>query len=366
MPQVVTATPRLLLGPGPANVDPRVLQALAAPLQGHLDPEFLDTLDAIKQALKQLFRTESATTLVVSGTGSAGMEACLVNTVEPGSKVLVGVGGYFGARICEVARRLGAEVVEVNYNPGQPLDPGQMIEALKAHPDARIVAVVHAETSTGILQPLEEIGKAVAETDALFMVDCVTSLGGAPVEFDRWHIDIAYSSSQKCIGMVPGLAPVAFSEKAVQVAKRRGPSPSFYLGLDTLLRYWDERQYHHTACSTLYYGLLAALQLIFDEQLENRWRRHREVGESLQRRLEEMGCKLFAAEGYRLPMLTAVLPPDGVDAGAVRRALLERFNIEVGAGLGEWKDKLWRIGMMGYNARPEMVDTICGAIKAVM
>ncbi len=368
MAQVVTATPRLLLGPGPANVDPRVLQALATPVQGHLDPEFLATLDSIRAGLKRLFRTSSDATLAISGTGSSGMETCLVNVVEPGSKVLVGVGGYFGRRICQVAARLGAEVVEVAYEPGQPLDPGKMIDALKAHPDARVVAVVHAETSTGVLQPLEEIGEAVSGTEALFMVDCVTSLGGAPVEVDGWHIDLAYSCSQKCIGMVSGLAPVTFSAKALDVVRRRkSPPSSFYLGIDVLLDYWGEKRiYHHTACSTLYYGLQAALELIFAEGLEARWQRHREVGQLLQQRLQEMGCRLFAAEGYRLPMLTAVLPPEGVDAGAVRRALLEQFNIEVGAGLGELKDKLWRIGLMGYNARRAMVDTICGALAALM
>jgi len=368
MANVVTATPRLLLGPGPANVDPRVLQALATPVQGHLDPEFLSTLDEVRTGLKKLFRTSSEATLAVSGTGSAGMETCLVNALEPGEKIVVGVGGYFGRRICQVAERLGAEVVEVPYEPGRPLEPQRMMEALRAHPDAKVVAVVHAETSTGVLQPLEEIGQAVAETDALLLVDCVTSLGGAPVEVDRWHIDLAYSCSQKCLGMVSGLAPVTFSAKALErLRQRRRPPASFYLGLDVLLDYWGEgRVYHHTACSTLYYGLKAALELILAEGLEARWERHRQVGSLLQSKLEAMGCRLFAAEGYRLPMLTAVLPPEGVDAGRVRRALLEEFNIEVGAGLGELKDKLWRIGLMGYNARRALVDTICGALEALM
>lgn len=365
MASVITATPRWLLGPGPANVDPRVLQALAIPVQGHLDPEFLATLGKIREDLKRLFRTSSDATIAISGTGSSGMETCLVNVLEPGDKLLVGVGGYFGRRICQVAQRLGAEVVEVPYEPGTALDPQRMIDELKRHPDAKVVAIVHAETSTGVLQPLKEIGEAVSQTDALFLVDCVTSLGGIPLEVDAWHIDLAYSCSQKCVGMVSGLSPVTFSERAMEVVRRRKrPPASFYLGIDVLLDYWNEGHvYHHTACSTLYYGLKAALDLIFEEGLEQRWRRHEEVGRLMQERVQAMGCTLFAREGQRLPVLTAIVTPEGVDGGAVRRALLERYSIEVGAGLGEWKDKLWRVGLMGYNARRSMVDLICGALE---
>ncbi len=368
MASVVTATPRWLLGPGPANVDPRVLQALATPVQGHLDPEFVATLDRIRDGLKRLFRTSSDATLAISGTGSAGMETCLVNVIEPGDKVIVGVGGYFGRRICQVAERLGAEVIQVPYEPGTALEPQRFIDEVKRHPEAKVAAIVHAETSTGVLQPLEEIGRALADTETLFMVDCVTSLGGAPVEVEKWHVDLTYSCSQKCIGMVSGLSPVTFSAKAMEVVRRRRrPPASFYLGIDVLLDYWGEgRVYHHTACSTLYYGLKAALDLIFAEGLEARWKRHAEVGQMMQRRVQELGCTLFAREGQRLPMLTAIVAPESVDGAAVRRALLEQYSIEVGAGLGEWKDKLWRVGLMGYNARPVLVDLVCGALGELL
>jgi alanine-glyoxylate transaminase/serine-glyoxylate transaminase/serine-pyruvate transaminase len=368
MDRTVTATPRLLVGPGPANVDPRVLQALHAPVQGHLDPELLATLKEIQKQLREVFRTANVTTLAVSGTGSAGMECCLVNVVSPGEKVLVGVGGYFGQRLAQVSRRLGAEVVEVPYEAGQALDPQRMIEALRCHPDARVVAVVHAETSTGVLQPVAEIGEAVAQTEALFLVDCVTSLGGVPVEVDAWHIDLAYSCTQKCLGMISGLSPVTFSAKAMEVVRRRvRPPASFYLGIDVLTDYWNEpHTYHHTACSNLYYGLKAALDLLFEEGLARRWERHAAAGRLLQERLLSLGCRLFAADGARLPVLTTVLPAPGVDAAAVRRALLHEYGIEVGAGLGEWRDKMWRIGLMGYNARRAVVDVVCGALEELL
>jgi alanine-glyoxylate transaminase/serine-glyoxylate transaminase/serine-pyruvate transaminase len=357
---------RLLLGPGPANVHPRVLHAMGVPVHGHLDPELVAAMNEIQQSLRRLFHTTNETTLAVSGTGSAGMETCLVNVVEPGDKVIVPIGGYFGGRLAEVARRVGAQVVELPYDHGQPIDPDRVIAALKQHPDTRVVAMVHAETSTGVRQPLEEIGAAVAQTDALLLADCVTSLGGMPVEVDAWHVDLAYSCTQKCVGMVSGLSPVTFSPKALsRIARRKQPVASFYLGIDVLGAFWDPRRvYHHTACSTMFYGLREALRIVFEEGLEARWQRHAAAAELLRSRLEARGGRLFAAPDHRLPMLTTVLPPPGVDAAAVRAALLGEHSIEIGTGLGPWKDKLWRIGLMGYNARRAVIDMLCGAFDA--
>lgn len=358
-------SPRWLLGPGPANVHPRVLHALSLPVHGHLDPELLAAMDEIKQSLRTVFRTANELTLAVSGTGSAGMEACLANVVEPGDKALIAVGGYFGGRLAEVARRLGATVVEIEYEHGQALDPQRIVESLRQHGDARVVAVVHAETSTGVRQPLEDIGAAVARTDAVLVADCVTSLGGIPVEVDVWKIDAAYSCSQKCVGMVSGLSPITFSSKAMaRIARRSRPVSSFYLGMDVLAAQWDARRiYHHTACSTLLYGLREALRLALEEGLEKRWQRHQQAADLLVARIEALGCRRFAARQHCLPMLTTVRPPEGVDTLAVRGRLLREHSIEIGTGLGQWRDKLWRVGLMGYNAQPSTVDTLCGALE---
>lgn len=359
---------RLLLGPGPANVHPRVLQAMSAPLLGHLDPDLLTIMDDIKEMLRLLFRTENELTLALSGTGSAGMEACLLNVVEPGDKVIVGVGGYFGWRLTEVARRLGAEVIELEYPWGEAADPGRVIQTLGENKEAKVLALVHAETSTGVCQPLEAIGQAVSQGETLFLVDCVTSLGGIPVEVDKWKIDLAYSCSQKCLGVPSGLSPVTVSEKArATIAKRKSPIPSWYLGFDVLSRYWSaERMYHHTIPSTLLYGLREALRLILEEGLENRWQRHQTYGTLLQERLASMGFTLFAREGYRLPVLTTVAPPAQLNPAQVRSRLLEEHSIEVGAGLGEYRDKLLRIGLMGYNANRANVEYLCGIVAEML
>jgi len=359
---------RLLLGPGPANVHPRVLQAMSAPILGHLDPELLTIMDDIRAMLQLVFRTQNELTLALSGTGSAGMEACLLNVVEPGEKVIVGVGGYFGWRLTEVARRLGAEVIQLDYPWGDIADPERVIQTYRQHQDAKVLALVHAETSTGVCQPLEEIGQEISRGDTLFLVDCVTSLGGIPVEVDHWKIDLAYSCSQKCIGMPSGLSPVTVSEKArAAISKRKSPIPSWYVGFDVLSRYWsEERMYHHTISSTLLYGLREALRLIWEEGLENRWQRHQKYGTLLQERLTSLGFTLFAREGYRLPVLTTVALPARLNPTQARTRLLREHSIEIGAGLGEYKDKLWRIGLMGSNANRANVEYLCGVVTEML
>lgn len=356
---------RLLLGPGPANIHPRIFQALCAPVIGYADPELFPVMDEIQEMLRSVFETQNPITLPISGTGSAGMEACLVNILKPGDSILVGIKGYFGDRIKQVAERLGAKVIEVRGEVGSIIDPQRMIEALQQHPEAKALAIVHAETSTGAQQPLEEIGAAVAKTETLFVVDCVTSLGGLPIRVDVNHIDVAFSCSQKCIGMVSGLSPVTFSAKALETLKRRkAPVSSFYLSIDLLSDYWGEKRiYHHTLSTTYIYGLREALRIIMEEGLEQRFKRHQEVGDLVKLRLQKLGCKLFAQEGYRLPMLTSIVPPQHVNVLDVRAYLLKKYNIEVGVGFGEFKSKIWRVGLMGYNARRACVEQLCGILE---
>jgi alanine-glyoxylate transaminase/serine-glyoxylate transaminase/serine-pyruvate transaminase len=356
---------RLLLGPGPANIHPRIFQAICAPVIGYADPALFPVMDEVQEMLRSVFETKNAVTLPVSGTGSAGMETCLVNILEPGDSLIVGIKGYFGDRIKQVAERLGAKVIEIRGEAGSILDPQRFIEALHQHPEAKAVAVVHAETSTGIQQPLEEIGIAVAKTDTLFLVDCVTSLGGLPIRVDHNHIDVAFSCSQKCIGMISGLSPVTFSAKALETLKRRKTLvSSFYLSIDLLSDYWGEkRTYHHTLSTTYIYGLREALRIIMEEGLEQRFKRHQEAGDLVKLKLQKLGCKLFAQEGYRLPMLTSVVPPQHVDVLSVRNDLLKKHNIEIGLGFGDLKSKIWRVGLMGYNARRGCVEQLCGILE---
>jgi len=356
---------RLLLGPGPANIHPRIFQALCAPVIGYADPELFPVMDEIQEMLRIVFGTQNPVTFPISGTGSAGMEACLVNVLEPGDSVIVGITGYFGDRIKQVAERLGAKVVEVRGEAGTILDPQRLMEALQRHPEAKAVAIVHAETSTGVQQPLEEIGAAVAKTGTLYLVDCVTSLGGLPVRVDRNQIDVAFSCSQKCLGMLSGLSPVTFSAKAMDVLKhRKTPVSSFYLSIDLLKEYWGEKRiYHHTLSTTYICALREALRIIMEEGLEQRFKRHQEVGDLLKLRLQKLGCTLFAQEGYRLPMLTSVLPPSHIDVLNIRGELLQKHNIEIGVGFGELKSKIWRIGLMGYNARRTCVEQLCGILE---
>ncbi len=362
--------PRLLLGPGPSPVAPRILEALSRPTVGHLDPQFLAIMDDVNRRLRTLFGTENRLTFAVSGTGSAAQEASLANVLEPGDTAIIGVNGVFGTRLADMARRMGAEVVEVTAPWGRIVDPDDVIAAHRRTPEARVVALVHAETSTGVHQPLAEVGAHLAGTDTLFVVDAVTSLGGMPVDVDAHHIDVCYSGAQKCIGVPPGVSPITFSERAVtRIRNRRRPCQSWYLDAALLADYVGEgatRKYHHTAPINMMYALHEGLVLIEEEGLEARFWRHREAGDALQRALLERGWELFAQEGYRLPQLTAAILPGGREEGPLRRALLEEHGIEVGGGLGPGAGKLWRIGLMGAGATLENVERLLEAVDALL
>lgn len=360
---------RVLLGPGPSDVHPAVLEALGRPLLGHLDPDFLPILDQICDDLRTIFKTENEATLPISGTGSAGLEACMVNLIEPGDSVVVGVNGVFGGRLAEVARRAGAQVHTVERDWGQIIPPEAFVDAVRAH-DAKVAAIVHAETSTGVHQPVADIGAALADSDTLLVLDTVTSLAGVDVDIDGWHVDAAYSGTQKCLSVPPGLSPVTFSPKAVAVLKGRStPVQSWYLDLSLILAYVDGdggRTYHHTAPISMLYGLAQGLSLVLEEGLENRWARHARLGAMLQDGLSEMGLPLLAQEGHRLPQLTTVGLPDGVDEAKVRQQLLEDYDMEVGGGLGDFAGKAWRIGLMGHSASERNVRLVLAAINQLV
>lgn len=347
---------RILMGPGPSDVPPRVLAAMARPTIGHLDPAFLALMDDTMALLRAVFRTANPLTFAVSGTGSAGMEAAFVNLVEPGDRVVVGVNGVFGERMCDIAERCGATVRRVEAPWGRIVEPDAVAAAIReTHP--KLVALVHAETSTGVRQPIEAIARAAREADALLLVDCVTSLGGMDVCVDEWGVDIAYSGTQKCLSCPPGLAPITFGPRALERFDRRQRKvPSWYLDIGMIRRYWGgERLYHHTAPINALYGLNEALRLVLEEGLEARIARHARNAAALQAGLEAMGLRLFAQEGYRLPTLTTVCVPEGCDDAAVRGALLDEFGIEIGAGLGPVKGRVWRIGLMGETSTPRNV-----------
>jgi len=357
---------RLLLGPGPSNVSQRVLDAMRAPMLGHLDPEFLKIQDGIQEMLRGVFRSSGPIVLPVSGTGTAGMECAFANLIEPGDRALVAAAGYFGARMCEVATRCGAVVTKVEAPWGEIVPPARVIDAIKVT-KPKVVAVVHAETSTGVLQPVEEIAKAAKDAGALVILDCVTSLGGLPVEIDAWGIDFAYSGSQKCLGAPPGLAPIAVSDRALETIKnRKTPVESFYLDVTLLSQYWDgPRGYHHTAPILLDFALYEALRALEEEGLPARFARHVANHELLVAGLTKLGLELASQEGHRLPMLNAIRVPDGVDEAAVRKKLLDR-GIEIGAGLGPLKGKIWRVGLMGESSRKENVETFLAAFAEAL
>ena len=358
---------RLLLGPGPSNPYPEVIEALTRPVLGHLDPEFLALLDETCAWLRDAFRTTNALTLPISGTGSAGMEACFVNLVEPGDRVIIGVNGVFGGRMCDVALRCGATVTRVDEPWGRSIDPQRLLDAQKAEPHARLVAVVHAETSTGVINEIAPL-RALQETGTLLLVDAVTSLGGIPVEVDAWGVDAVYSGTQKCLGVPPGLAPLSFSPRAVErVRTRRTPAQSWYLDLGLIGEYVGaERRYHHTAPISMIYALHAGLSVLRAEGLEAAWARHARVGVKLQDGLPELGFRLFAEAGHRLPELTTAWLPDGADDAALRAALRDRYDIEVGSGLGDLAGKGWRVGLMGHGARDRSVVTLLGALRELL
>ena len=354
---------RILLGPGPSNPYPEVMQALARPVVGHLDPAFVHLLDETCDRLRTVFQTANPLTLPISGTGSAGMEAAFVNLVGPGDVVVVGVNGLFGERMCDVAARCGAEVVRVEAEWGAPLDPEAV---LAAHPSPKVIAVVHAETSTGVRNDVEPLG--AGKGDALLLVDCVTSLGGIPVDVDGWGIDAAYSGTQKCLGVPPGLAPLTLSPRAVE--RRIAKPQSWYLDLGMLAEYTGPatgaRKYHHTAPISMVYALHAGLGVVLDEGLDAVFARHAEAGRLLHDGLEKLGFELFAADGSRLPELTTVKVPEGVDDAAVRRRLLDEYGIEIAGGVGAYAGKVWRIGLMGHGARRRNVALLLSALAEVV
>jgi len=360
--------PRLLLGPGPSPVAERILEAMARPTVGHLDPQFLALMDSVAEKLRGVFGTANRMTFPVSGTGSAGMEAALANVISPGDTVVVGVNGVFGTRIVEMSRRMGATVVTVEAPWGEIVPPEKMVETLKAHPGARLAALVHAETSTGVHQPLDEVGAFLQERDTLFVVDAVTSLGGVPVEVDRRGIDVCYSGSQKCLGVPPGLAPITFSPAALdRIEGREHPCQSWYLDVGLIAGYLGaERRYHHTAPINMVYALHEGLTMVEEEGLDARFARHREVGARLQEEFLARGFHLYAQEGYRLPQLTSAVLPGGREEGPLRKRLLEEFHIEVGGGLGPATGKIWRIGLMGAGATHDTVDRLLSAVDRVL
>jgi alanine-glyoxylate transaminase/serine-glyoxylate transaminase/serine-pyruvate transaminase len=358
---------RLLLGPGPSNTPQRVLEALARPTIGHLDPAFLEIMDGIIGKLRILFQTGNDLTIPMSGTGSSGMETVFVNLVEPDDTVLVCVNGVFGNRMVDVAERCGAQVHRIDMPWGQVFEKDTILEAAGSL-KPKITAIVHAETSTGAHQPLEGLGAALHGLGSLFVVDCVTSLGGAPVEIDEWEIDAAYSGTQKCLSCPPGLSPVTFSERAVAVLEnRKSKVQSWYLDLTMIRKYWGgERAYHHTAPINMLYGLDEALNIVLEEGLENRFGRHLEAHRMLRKGLEELGLNYVSQEGHHLPMLNAVSIPEGVEDAPVRRRLLDEFNIEIGGGLGDFKGRAWRIGLMGHNATEESVNSLLEALRQLL
>lgn len=368
VPAQFSPPPRLLLGPGPSDVAPSVLRAMVQPLVGHLDPVFVKLMEEIKTMLRAVFLTKNDMTFPVSGTGSAGMEFCCVNLIEPGDEVIIGVNGVFGTRMCDVAERCGAKVTKVESPWGQIITPQQIADALKKVPRPKFVAVVHAETSTGALTPVEEISKLAHAAGALFVLDAVTSLAGCPVHLDEWNVDAVYSGTQKCLSAPPGLSPISFSPSAMEVAtKRKTKVQSWYLDVNLLSSYWgQERVYHHTAPITMNYGLHEALRLVLEEGLENRWRRHEQNHLLLKKGLAELGLEIVSQAGHQLWQLNAVGVPAGVDELAVRKQLLADHNIEIGAGLGPLKGKIWRIGLMGEASKESNVETVLNALRKIL
>ena len=365
--QEIDLPARILLGPGPSMVHPRILRAMAHPLVGHLDPQFIQLMNSVQELLRYTFQTNNSLTIPVSGTGSAAMEASLCNFLEPGDKIIICVNGYFGERLVNMASRYGADIFRIDRKWGEIFDPEEISVALKKFP-AKIVAIVHAETSTGALQPLEEISRIVHNYGALFLVDCVTSLSGIPLSIDKLGIDIAYSGTQKCLSCPPGLSPLTVNDKAKEVLlNRKNQVANWYLDLSTLSSYWgSERTYHHTAPISMIYALYEALRIVHEEGLENRYERHKTHAKLFWDGLEDMGLKLVVPEAYRLPTLTTIWVPDGVDEAKVRMKLLEDYNIEIAGGLGIFKGKAWRVGLMGYSSKKEWVLLLLSALKKIL
>jgi alanine-glyoxylate transaminase/serine-glyoxylate transaminase/serine-pyruvate transaminase len=361
---------RTLMGPGPSDVNPRILEALSRPTIGHLDPAFVGMMEEIKELLHYAFQTENQLTLPVSAPGSAGMETCFVNLVEPGNKVIVCQNGVFGGRMKENVERCGATPIMVEDDWGKVVDPNKLEEALKANPDARTVAFVHAETSTGAQSDARTLVELAHQHDCLTIVDTVTSLGGTPVKVDEWGIDAIYSGTQKCLSCIPGISPVSFSEASVERIKARSHKvQSWFMDLNLVMGYWGggaTRAYHHTAPINPLYALHEALVILQEEGLENAWARHDRNHQALKAGIEAMGLSFFVNEEDRLPQLNAVTIPEGVDEAAVRKTLLSDYSLEIGAGLGPMAGKIWRIGLMGYASNEKNVLFCLGALDAVL
>ncbi len=358
---------RLLLGPGPSPIDPRILQAFTRPTLGHLDPQFLKLMDEVRGMLKEVFRTKNDLSFPVSGTGTAGMETCLVNLIEPGDEVAVLVQGYFGARMADIAGRAGGKVSVKEARWGEGFEPDDA-EALLKGKNVKVLAIVQAETSTGYHQPVKEFAEIAHKHGALIVVDAVTSTGGIPVEVDAWGIDAIYTGTQKCLGGPPGLAPISFSPAAVaKLDQRKTKVQSWYLDMSLVRKYWGaDRAYHHTAPINNVYGLHESLRIVLEEGLEARWKRHQEAHQRFAKGCAELGVEFQVKEGRRLPQLNAIRIPAGFEDKPVRKQLLEEFGIEVGGGLGELAGKIWRVGLMGYGARPEIVDQALAALRKVL
>ena len=361
---------RTLLGPGPSDVSPRVLNAMARPTIGHLDPDFIRMMDEIKCLLQYAFQTRNDLTMPVSAPGSTGREACFVNLVEPGDKVIVCQNGVFGGRMKENVERCGATAIMVMDDWGKPVDPSKVEDALKTHTDARLLAFVHAETSTGAQSDAKTLVELAHAHNCLTIVDAVTSLGGSPLKVDEWGIDAIYSGTQKCLSCVPGLSPISFGERAVERIKNRASKvQSWFMDMNLVMGYWGQgtkRAYHHTAPINTLYALHEALVMLQEEGLENAWQRHEHHHQALKAGIEAMGLEFVVAEPYRLPQLNAIRVPAGVDEAAVRHALLQRYQLEIGAGLGSLAGKIWRIGLMGYASNAKNVLNCLGALDAIL
>lgn len=359
---------RLLLGPGPSMVHPRVLRAMSTPLLGHLDPAFLTVMNDIQTLLRQVFATANPFTIAISGTGSAGMEAAIVNAVEPGDAVIIGVNGVFGIRLASIVERCGGKAIRIEVPWGQIIEPAAIEAALQRSGPVKAVALVHAETSTSAWQPIEPVGRLCRTYNALFIVDAVTSLGGVPVEIDKWGIDVCYSATQKCLSCPPGLAPFTLSDRALLAIKtRRTPCQSWYLDMALITDYWTEhnRAYHHTAPISMLYALREALRLVEEEGLPARFIRHQLNSDALVAGLMALGLTPLPPADHRLPMLTCVTVPAHINEAAVRTQLLETFGIEIGGGLGPLKGKVWRIGLMGESCTEANVLTLLNALEEI-
>ncbi len=363
------ASPRVLLGPGPSEANARVLKAMTTPMLGYLDAEFVEIMDDTVALLRRVFGTENSLTLPVSGTGTAGMEAALANLIEPDDRVVVGVCGYFGARIADIAARCGANVTIVEAAWGKHIPTEKIAKAVAQGSNPKLVALVHGETSTGILQPLTEAAEIAHEKGALFLADCVTSLGGQPVDLDTRHIDVAYSCTQKCLACPPGLSPISFSERAVEVIRnRKTPIQSFYLDMTLLENYWhaEKRGYHHTVSMSLIYALREGLRVVLEEGLAARYERHDRNARALLAGAEAIGLQPAAEEGYRAPMLTTLRIPDGIDDATIRERLITDYGIEIGAGLGIFAGKAWRVGLMGDSSNERNVMLFLNALEKLL